>query len=33
MYDHNDNLLPAKTRGYDELFTKYGKREVISFTP
>ena len=33
MYDHNGNLLPAKTRRYNELFTKYGKREVISFTP
>lgn len=33
MYDYNGNLLPAKTRRYDELFTKYGKREVISFIP
>jgi len=32
MYDDNGNLLSAKSRRYDELFTKYGKREAISFT-
>ena len=32
MYDDHGNLLTAKSRRYDELFTKYGKREVISFT-
>ena len=32
MYDDNGNLLSAKSGRYDELFTKYGKREVISFT-
>jgi hypothetical protein len=31
MYDNNGNLLSAKSRRYDELFTKYGKKEVISF--
>ena len=31
MYDDNGNLLSAKSRRYDELFTKYGKKEVISF--
>jgi hypothetical protein len=32
MYDDNGNLLSAKTRSYDELFIKYGKREILSFT-
>lgn len=31
MYDDNGNLLSAKSSTYDELFTKYGKKEVISF--
>lgn len=31
MYDDNGNLLSAKSSRYDELFTKYGKKEVISF--
>ncbi len=32
MYDENGNLLSAKSRRYDELFIKYGKREVLLFT-
>lgn len=32
MYDDNGNLLSAKSRRYDELFIKYGKREVLLFT-
>jgi Haem utilisation ChuX/HutX len=32
MYDDNGNLLSAKSRRYDELFIKYGKREILSFT-
>lgn len=32
MYDENGNLLLAKSRRYDELFIKYGKREVLLFT-
>jgi hypothetical protein len=31
MYDDNGNLLSAKSNRYDELFTKYGEKEVISF--
>ena len=32
MYDVNGNLLSAKSRRYDDLFIKYGRREVISFS-
>ena len=32
MYDDNGNLLSSKSNRYDELFIKYGKREVIAFT-
>jgi hypothetical protein len=32
MYDDNGNLLSEKSRKYDELFIKYGKREILSFT-
>ena len=32
MYDDNGNLLSTKSRRYDELFIKYGRREVISFS-
>jgi putative heme iron utilization protein len=32
MYDDSGNLLSAKTRSYDELYIKYGKREILSFT-
>jgi putative heme iron utilization protein len=31
MYDDNCNLISAKSNRYDELFTKYGEKEVISF--
>lgn len=31
IYNDNGNLLSAKSSRYDELFTKYGKKEVISF--
>lgn len=31
MYDDNGNLHSAKFSGYDKLFTKYGRKEVISF--
>jgi hypothetical protein len=31
MYDDNGNLLSAKSKRYDELFTKYGGKEVITF--
>ena len=31
MYDDNGNLIPAKSIRYDELFKKYGKKEVVSF--
>jgi putative heme iron utilization protein len=32
MYDDNGNLLSSKSNRYDELFIKYGKREIIEFT-
>ncbi|HEY7227409.1 MAG TPA: ChuX/HutX family heme-like substrate-binding protein [Nitrososphaeraceae archaeon] len=32
MYDDNGNLLSSKSNRFDELFIKYGKREVIAFT-
>jgi Haem utilisation ChuX/HutX len=32
MYDDNGNLLSEKSRRYDQLFIKYGKREILSFT-
>jgi hypothetical protein len=32
MYDDNGNLLSAKSRRYYELFIKYGKKEILSFT-
>jgi Haem utilisation ChuX/HutX len=32
MYDDNGNLVSAKSRRYDELFIKYGKKEILSFT-
>jgi hypothetical protein len=32
MYDDSGNLISAKSMKYDEIFRKYGKKEVISFT-
>ena len=32
MYDDNGNLLSTKSRRYEELFIKYGRREVVSFS-
>jgi putative heme iron utilization protein len=32
MYDDNGNLRSANLSMYDELFTKYGKKQVISFS-
>ena len=32
MYDDNGKLLSSKSNRYDELFIKYGKREIIEFT-
>lgn len=32
MYDDNGNLRSANLNIYDELFTKYGKNQVISFS-
>lgn len=32
MYDDNGNLRSANLNIYDELFTKYGKKQVISFS-
>ena len=32
MYDDNGNLRSADLNIYDELFTKYGKKQVISFS-
>ena len=32
MYDENGNLLSSKSNRYDEIFIKYGKKEIISFT-
>jgi len=32
MYDDNGNLISSKSNRYDELFIKYGKREIIEFT-
>ena len=31
MYDDNGNLISKKYERYDELFTKYGNKEIISF--
>jgi len=31
MYDGNGNLISKKYERYDELFTKYGNKETISF--
>ena len=31
MYDGNGNLISKKYERYDELFTKYGDKETISF--
>ena len=31
MYSDNGNLLSEKSSRYDALFTKYGKKEVITF--
>ncbi|MDW0228911.1 MAG: ChuX/HutX family heme-like substrate-binding protein [Nitrososphaeraceae archaeon] len=31
MYDGNGNLISKKYERYDELFTKYGNKEIISF--
>lgn len=31
MYDDNGNLHSSKFSRFDELFTKYGKKQVISF--
>ena len=31
MYDENGNLRSTNLSMYDELFTKYGKKQVISF--
>ena len=31
MYDCNGNLISKKYERYDELFTKYGNKETISF--
>ena len=31
MYDENGNLRSTNLSRYDELFTKYGKKQVISF--
>jgi putative heme iron utilization protein len=31
MYDDNGNLHSTKFSRFDELFTKYGKKQVISF--
>ena len=32
MYDDNGNLLSTKFARYDNLFTKYGKKQSISFS-
>jgi len=32
MYDDSGNLKSAKSMKYDEIFRKYGKKEVISFS-
>jgi putative heme iron utilization protein len=32
MYDDSGNLISAKSMNYDEIFRKYGKKEVISFS-
>jgi putative heme iron utilization protein len=32
MYDGNGNLIPSKSMKYDEIFRKYGKKDVISFS-
>jgi len=32
MYDDNGNLRSANLNIYNELFTKYGKKQVISFS-
>jgi putative heme iron utilization protein len=32
MYDENGNLRSTNLSRYDELFTKYGKKQVISFS-
>lgn len=32
MYGDNGNLLSAKFDRYDNLFTKYGKKQIISFS-
>jgi putative heme iron utilization protein len=32
MYDDSGNLISAKSMKYDEIFRKYGKKEVISFS-
>ena len=32
MYDENGNLHSTNLSRYDELFTKYGKKQVISFS-
>ncbi|HYY85533.1 MAG TPA: ChuX/HutX family heme-like substrate-binding protein [Nitrososphaeraceae archaeon] len=32
MYDDNGNLSAAKFDRYNELFTKYGKKQIISFS-
>jgi hypothetical protein len=31
MYDGNGNLISKKHERYDELFKKYGNKEIISF--
>ncbi len=31
MYDDNGNLRSPKFDRYDELFTKYGRKEIVSF--
>ncbi|MDW0230558.1 MAG: hypothetical protein QOA62_00850, partial [Nitrososphaeraceae archaeon] len=31
MYDGNGNLISKKYERYNELFTKYGNKEIISF--
>ena len=32
MYDDNGNLSAAKFDRYNQLFTKYGKKQIISFS-
>ena len=32
MYDDEMNIIPERLKSYEELFEKYGSKDVISFT-